>query len=85
MGKKVRRGLSAGRVQSVAVRMVCDREEEIRKFVSKEYWSVDAKLTAPSSKKQFAAKLTTVDGEKVEIPDKESCRQNTPKARGSGI
>ena len=70
--KKVRRGLSAGRVQSVAVRMVCDREEEIRKFVSKEYWSVDAKLTAPSSKKQFAAKLTTVDGEKVEIPDKES-------------
>ena len=81
--KKVRRGLSAGRVQSVAVRMVCDREEEIRKFVSKEYWSVDAKLTAPSSKKQFAAKLTTVDGEKVEIPDKESADKILQRLEGA--
>ena len=81
--KKVRRGLSAGRVQSVAVRMVCDREEEIRKFVSKEYWSVDAKLTAPSSKKQFAAKLTTVDGEKVEIPDKESADKILQRIEGA--
>ena len=81
--KKVRRGLSAGRVQSVAVRMVCDREEETRKFVSKEYWSVDAKLTAPSSKKQFAAKLTTVDGEKVEIPDKESADKILQRLEGA--
>ena len=81
--KKVRRGLSAGRVQSVAVRMVCDREEEIRKFVSKEYWSVDAKLTAPSSKKQFAAKLTTVDGVKVEIPDKESADKILQRLEGA--
>ena len=68
--KKVRRGLSAGRVQSVAVRMVVDREQEIRDFVPQEYWSVDAKFTAPSSKKVFAAKLVTVDGKKIEMKDK---------------
>ena len=71
--KKVRRGLSAGRVQSVAVRLVVDRENEIRAFVSQEYWSIDAKFTAPPSRKVFAAKLVKVDGERVdktEIPDK---------------
>ncbi len=65
--KKVRRGLSAGRVQSVAVRLIVDRENEIRSFVSQEYWSIDAKLTAASSKRAFAAKLAEVDGEKPEI------------------
>ncbi|MFT3951539.1 MAG: type I DNA topoisomerase [Oscillospiraceae bacterium] len=70
--KKVRRGLSAGRVQSVAVRMIVDRENEIRSFVSQEYWSVDAMLIAPSNKKPFAAKLVSVDGAKREFPDKES-------------
>lgn len=68
--KKVRRGLSAGRVQSVAVRMVVDREQEIRDFVPQEYWSVDAMLTAPSSQKAFAAKLVSVDGKKIEMKDK---------------
>ena len=67
--KKVKRGLSAGRVQSVAVRLVVDRENEIRKFVPKEYWSIDAKFTAPSSRKVFEASLVAVDGEKLEIPD----------------
>ncbi|MGN0624376.1 MAG: type I DNA topoisomerase [Oscillospiraceae bacterium] len=69
--RKIRRGLSAGRVQSVAVRMICDREEEIRSFVSQEYWSIDAKLLADSSKKSFSAKLVNVDGEKVELTGKE--------------
>lgn len=69
--KKVRRGLSAGRVQSVVVRIIVDRENEIRNFVSKEYWSVDAKLTAPSSRKQFSAKLTTENGKKITINNKE--------------
>ncbi|MGN0624745.1 MAG: type I DNA topoisomerase [Oscillospiraceae bacterium] len=55
--KKVRRGLSAGRVQSVAVRIIVDREEEIRKFKPEEYWSVDAKLLGKSSRKAFGAKL----------------------------
>lgn len=65
--KKVKRGLSAGRVQSVAVRLIVDREEEIRAFVPKEYWSIDAKLRSPHSTKQFMAKLSAVDGEKIEI------------------
>ncbi len=65
--KKVKRGLSAGRVQSVAVRLIVDREEEIRAFVPKEYWSIDAKLRSPHSAKQFTAKLAAVDGKKIEI------------------
>ena len=69
--RKIRRGLSAGRVQSVAVKMICDREEEIKAFVSQEYWSIDAKLIAAGSKKAFSAKLATVDGEKVELTSKE--------------
>lgn len=68
--KKVRRGLSAGRVQSVAVRLIVDRENEIRDFKSQEYWSIDAKLVASSSKRAFAAKLAEMDGKKVEITDK---------------
>ena len=69
--KKVRRGLSAGRVQSVAVRLIVDRENEIREFVTQEYWSIDAKLNAHSSKKAFSAKLSAVDGKKIELHTKE--------------
>ena len=70
--KKVRRGLSAGRVQSVAVRIIVDREEEIRSFVSTEYWTIDAKFHTSSSKKLFSAKLSEVDGKKAELRDKKS-------------
>ena len=70
--KKVRRGLSAGRVQSVAVRLIVDRDNEIRRFVPKEYWSVDAKFTAAGSKKIFDAALATVDGKKPEMSDESS-------------
>ena len=66
--KKVTRGLSAGRVQSVAVRLIVDREEEIKAFVPKEYWSIDAVLNA--GRKKFSAKLSSVDGKKIEITDK---------------
>ena len=69
--KKVKRGLSAGRVQSVAVRLIVDRENEIKAFQSQEYWSIDAKLTASTGRKVFAAKLATVDGKKAEIANKE--------------
>lgn len=69
--RKIRRGLSAGRVQSVAVKMICDRENEIRAFVSQEYWSVDGKFLAKSSKKAFSAKLNTIDGKKAELKSKE--------------
>ena len=69
--RKVKGGLSAGRVQSVAVRLIVDREEEIRKFQSEEYWTIDAKLLAKGSKKAFDSKLHSYKGEKVEIKNKE--------------
>jgi DNA topoisomerase-1 len=62
--KKIRYGLSAGRVQSPALRMIVEREEEIEKFVSQEYWDLEAALQA--EKKNFTAKLTVYDGEKLE-------------------
>ena len=65
--RKIRRGLSAGRVQSVAVKMICDRENEIRAFVSQEYWSIDGMFFAGGSKKAFAAKVDTVDGVKPDL------------------
>lgn len=55
--KKIRKGLSAGRVQSAAVRIIVDREEEIRAFVSEEYWTIDAKLSAAAKGKPFTAHL----------------------------
>jgi DNA topoisomerase-1 len=69
--KKVRRGLSAGRVQSVAVSLVVDREKQIQNFKPEEYWSIDAKMTAPSSKKQFAASFYGIEGKKTELHSKE--------------
>ena len=69
--KKVKSGLSAGRVQSVAVRMIVDREEEIRNFVPQEYWSIEAMLKAPSSDKPFVAKFYGKDGKKIDLHTKE--------------
>ncbi len=68
--EKVRRGLSAGRVQSVAVRLVCDREAEVRKFVPEEYWSITAHLRG-NLPPAFEAKLTKFRGEEVEIGNQE--------------
>ena len=68
---KIRRGLSAGRVQSVALRLVVDREAEIRAFVPKEYWSIDAKFTNPPSKKTFSAAIYSQSGKKLKITNKE--------------
>lgn len=69
--KKVRRGLSAGRVQSVAVKIIVDRENEIRAFVPVEYWSIDGTFTAPPSRKVFSAKLHLIDGKKQNIDGEE--------------
>ena len=67
--KKVRRGLSAGRVQSVALKLVVDREREIEKFVPEEYWTIDAKL---SKQKTFVAKFYgNKNGEKISIDNEE--------------
>ena len=62
---KVRRGLSAGRVQSVAVRIICEREREIQNFVSQEYWSLTATLKEKESPVTFDAKLTKWKGKKM--------------------
>uniref|UniRef100_UPI0039B8550C type I DNA topoisomerase n=1 Tax=Candidatus Ruminimicrobium bovinum TaxID=3242779 RepID=UPI0039B8550C len=64
--KKVRRGLSAGRVQSVAVMMICDREEEIAKFVPVEYWSIQAELQKDKKDISFKANLISKDGKKFD-------------------
>jgi len=69
--KKVRSGLSAGRVQSVAVRLVVDREQEIRSFVSEEYWTIEATLSAKTAKKPFVAKFFGTEKEKIDIRTKE--------------
>ncbi|MDF2713710.1 MAG: topA [Paenibacillus sp.] len=63
--KKVKKGLSAGRVQSVAVKLIIDRENEIKSFVPEEYWSITAKLAVNGS--EFEAKFYGVDGEKKEL------------------
>ena len=68
--KKVKRGLSAGRVQSVAVKLIVDREDEIDKFVPEEYWNIFVDLEDENSKKQFEAKFYGKDGKKQEIHNK---------------
>ena len=64
---KVKRGLSAGRVQSVALRIVCDREEEINAFIPEEYWSLEASLLPEGEKKPIVAKLASKGKEKITI------------------
>jgi DNA topoisomerase I len=65
--KNVKKGLSAGRVQSVAVRLICEREEEIDSFVSEEYWSITAHLTPDLKKNSFEAKFTGKNGKKMDL------------------
>ena len=74
--EKVRRGLSAGRVQSVAVRMVCEREQEIESFVSEEYWTIDTHLkgTLPPS---FNARLDRIEGKKKKVEDRTTAEMIT--------
>ena len=69
--KKVKRGLSAGRVQSVAVKLIVDREEEIEKFIPEEYWNIYAILNDKNSKKDFEARFYGKDGKKQEIHSQE--------------
>ncbi len=73
--EKVKKGLSAGRVQSVATRMICDREEEIENFVPKEYWTIDAVCRDKKSKKDFAAKYFGENGKETEL----TCREDADK------
>ena len=68
---KVKRGLSAGRVQSVALRLISDRENEINEFIPEEYWTVDAELSVPGEKKPLIAKLDNKDGKKLALSKQE--------------
>ena len=79
--EKVRRGLSAGRVQSVAVRLVCERECAIQAFVSEEYWSITAKLEGLSPPR-FEAKLFRINGNPIEISNGETAEQHITQLRG---
>ncbi len=68
---KIKRGLSAGRVQSVALRIICDREEEINAFIPEEYWTLDAALKIKGEKKPLIAKYYGMGDKKTEITSKE--------------
>lgn len=71
--KKVKKGLSAGRVQSVVMRLICDREREIEAFNPEEYWSIDLKLTNDKGRLPFKAKFYgTADGKKIPVSDEET-------------
>ena len=72
---KVKRGLSAGRVQSVALRLIADREEEINAFIPEEYWTLDAELMAAGSKKPLQAKFYGTKSQKMTIASKEEMDQ----------
>ena len=71
--KKVKKGLSAGRVQSVALKIICDREEEIDNFTPEEYWTIEATL-ANAKKKQFEAKYHGENGKKTKLSSKEDAQ-----------
>ena len=77
---KVRRGLSAGRVQTVAVRLIVEREREIKAFEKKEYWTIDALLSA-AKPPAFDARFTGIGGEKTEVPNGEESEKITNALR----
>lgn len=72
---KIKRGLSAGRVQSVALRIICDREEEINNFIPEEYWTLDASFSLPGEKKPLTAKYYGKKSGKVTISSREELDQ----------
>ena len=82
---KVKRGLSAGRVQSVALRIVCDREEEINAFIPEEYWSIDALINAEGEKKAVVAKLYGKGNDKIAISSKEEVDQILSEMKGQEV
>ena len=71
---KVKRGLSAGRVQSVALRIICDREDEINAFIPEEYWSIDAVLDIKGEKKPVTAKFIGSSSEKINITNEQQVK-----------
>ncbi len=80
---KVKRGLSAGRVQSVALRIICDKEEEINAFIPEEYWSLDVSLRADGEKKPFTAHYYGTEKERVALTRKEQVEELTASLEGA--
>ncbi len=79
--EKVKRGLSAGRVQSVALRMICDREQEINDFISEEYWTLDAVLKVKGERKPITAKFYGDKNGKLEIKDEKTVNDIVKKVK----
>ena len=73
--RKVKWGLSAGRVQSVALKMICERENEINSFISKEYWTIECSLHKTKDRKIILAKLISKNGKKIEIFNEEESKE----------
>ena len=78
--KKIKKGLSAGRVQSIALKMIIDREQEIRDFVPEEYWSIDGNFKKKT--KKFKANFWGVDGKKKKLPNAEAVKEVTARIDG---
>lgn len=82
---KVKRGLSAGRVQSVALRLICDREEEINNFIPEEYWTLEAAVKAGDAKKPFMARLQKTPSGKAEIRSEEEMKAILKELKGETL
>lgn len=82
---KIKRGLSAGRVQSVALRLICDREEEINSFIPEEYWTLEASVRPKGSKKAFLAKLLKTPEGKAEIHSQEKMEEVLKELKGARL
>jgi DNA topoisomerase-1 len=82
--RKVRGGLSAGRVQSVAVRLICDRENEIKAFKKEEYWTIDGVVTA-ATPPPFAIRLEKIDGAKPALPNQEAADAILAEVKGKAF
>lgn len=80
--EKVRKGLSAGRVQSVALRLVCDREREIEAFVPEEYWSIEGEFKEPAAGNVFLAKFYGRDGKKMDLATEDEVNEILPNLKG---
>ncbi|MDR3242923.1 MAG: type I DNA topoisomerase [Clostridiales Family XIII bacterium] len=93
--RKIRRGLSAGRVQSAALKIICDREKEISKFIPKEYWTISAVLSPEdkggkaknslTGRNQFTAKLTEYKGKKITVENGETAKKILSELRADGF
>ncbi len=81
--QKVKRGLSAGRVQSAALKVICDREEEIDAFIPNEYWTIDA--TCTSNKKEFSVSVTHYQGEKIKVESADDVDGVLKALEGEGL